>query len=275
MHARPPNDPRVEGAWLLSASLKIAFGVARPGAPRTWYEITGYGFPSAHALVTLVGCGWLAWALRRTVSYRVRATAYVGAAIVAALAGVARVVLNAHWLSDVLAGFAIGVVWLNVVLLVAVSPERPAPGRSGSVRWMAPVLALGMALAAGLTVPVRGIGQPAQVISVFYVVNQSGRDVRLRVLADDREVLALDLPAAAPAPGSARVMPPPGPHPARELKVALPAATEWLEAQEVRSGLTRRVDVRDFATRGLGFRIIIGASEILIAQDYYPIRRGP
>jgi undecaprenyl-diphosphatase len=108
-------------AWILSAGLKMAFGVVRPGSHQTWYEITGYGFPSAHTLVAVVGYGLLAVALGRNARPAVRAALYAGALVFAALTGAARLVLDVHWLSDVAAGFAIGVVWLNLVRLVAVA----------------------------------------------------------------------------------------------------------------------------------------------------------
>jgi membrane-associated phospholipid phosphatase len=44
--------------------------------------------------------------------------------VVAAATGAARVLLNAHWLSDVAGGLAVGVLWLGVVML-AVSGREP------------------------------------------------------------------------------------------------------------------------------------------------------
>lgn len=107
------------GAWVLSAVLKMQIEVLRPAAQASRHEITGYGFPSSHTLVTLVVCGLLAWAIGKESTPRVRVLMYGGAAAVAVLAGVARIVLNAHWTSDVLAGFAIATVWLNLVILGA------------------------------------------------------------------------------------------------------------------------------------------------------------
>lgn len=107
------------GAWLLHGALKLAFRVPRPGAPKTDYAISGYGFPSGHTLVTVAACGLLAWVLGRRTSPNIRLALYAGAATLAGLAGAARVIQGAHWLSDVVAGLAVGVIWLNLVILFA------------------------------------------------------------------------------------------------------------------------------------------------------------
>jgi membrane-associated phospholipid phosphatase len=104
-------------AWLVSVGLKILFGVPRPAHAHTLHAISGYGFPSAHALVAMVACGLLAWSAARGARGPVRAALYTAAGMLAAGAGLSRVILDAHWLSDVIAGLAVGVLWLNAVLL--------------------------------------------------------------------------------------------------------------------------------------------------------------
>ncbi|HEV8677151.1 MAG TPA: phosphatase PAP2 family protein [Methylomirabilota bacterium] len=118
-------------AWLVSAGLKLTFGIPRPGHGRTLYAISGYGFPSAHALVAVVGCGLLAWSIAAGAPALVRRGVYAGAGAVAAGAGISRVVLDAHWLSDVIAGLALGVIWLNAVLLAVAHVRNPAREQPG------------------------------------------------------------------------------------------------------------------------------------------------
>ena len=113
-------------AWALTGFLKLAFGVARPAAGRPRWAITGYGFPSGHAVVTVVACGLLALVVGRQASPGVRLLLGLIVAAVAAAVAAARVVLNAHWLSDVAAGLAAGTLWLGVVILAASWRERPA-----------------------------------------------------------------------------------------------------------------------------------------------------
>lgn len=109
-------------AWGLSALLKLAFGVPRPRVHEPSGVLGNYGFPSGHALVTLVACGLIAWALGRRASRPARIALLLGAWVAAILAGVARVLLNAHWPSDVAAGLAIGAAWLQFVMAIAEQP---------------------------------------------------------------------------------------------------------------------------------------------------------
>jgi membrane-associated phospholipid phosphatase len=116
-------------AWLLSAGLKLLFGVNRPRAHHSFYDISRYGFPSAHVLVTIVACGLLAWVFGRDASRPVRVVLYLGACAVAVGSGLARMILDAHWLSDVVAGFAVGLMWLTLVTSVLArrcDPRHPA-----------------------------------------------------------------------------------------------------------------------------------------------------
>lgn len=99
-------------AWLVSGLLKVGFHVARPRSS------LGYGFPSGHALVTVVGCGLLLWTLAHLQGTSPRfSRCCTGAIAIGLIAGAARVVLDAHWVSDVIAGVAIGSVWLSLVVV--------------------------------------------------------------------------------------------------------------------------------------------------------------
>ena len=109
-------------AWVLSGVLKLAFRVPRPHS-------STLGFPSGHVLVAVVGCGLVAWALGRFAGCRTRRILYGAAGATALLSGAARVILDAHWVSDVIGGLAAGTVWLNLVILIALrfSPEEHQP----------------------------------------------------------------------------------------------------------------------------------------------------
>jgi undecaprenyl-diphosphatase len=113
------------GAWGLVSLLKLVFAVRRPGAPSVDHAITGYGFPSAHTLVATVACGLLAWVLTRRRGGSARAAGYAAAFAAAAAAGASRVVLGVHWTSDVVAGLAMGILWLALVVAVAERWDRP------------------------------------------------------------------------------------------------------------------------------------------------------
>lgn len=113
-------------AWGLVAVLKLGFAVARPKPGRPTYAITGYGFPSGHAFVVVVACGLAAWVAGRHASPGVRLLLGLGVVLVAGLSATSRVILNAHWLSDVAAGISGGAVWLGLVILAASARRAPA-----------------------------------------------------------------------------------------------------------------------------------------------------
>jgi undecaprenyl-diphosphatase len=97
------------GAWALSGLLKVTFAVSLPRS------MDKYGFPSGHTLVTLVAVGLMIYILTRSTPGRVRAPWYTLAVAVSLLSGTSRMVLAAHWLSDVLAAVAVGAVWLGLL----------------------------------------------------------------------------------------------------------------------------------------------------------------
>ena len=97
------------GAWAFSGLLKVTFAVHRPGS------IDRFGFPSGHTLVTLVAAGLMIYILTRSSRGRMRAAWYALAVAVALLSGASRVVLGAHWVSDVAGAVAIGTVWLGLL----------------------------------------------------------------------------------------------------------------------------------------------------------------
>jgi undecaprenyl-diphosphatase len=110
------------GAWALAALLKLAFAVPRPSAASAVHALTAYGFPSGHVLVTTVACGLGGRVLGREVRPVVRGALLLTGLAVVGLTAAARVVLNAHWLSDVAGGAAMGLAWLATILL-AVGPH--------------------------------------------------------------------------------------------------------------------------------------------------------
>lgn len=123
--------------WLLAAAWVV--GVAGAGLSVRWIkqqlererpEIRwvleqGYSFPSGHSAGTVVCYGLLTWVL--LTMYRIpHARWWVG--LVGALVlgvGLSRVLLGAHYVSDVLAGWLLGLAWLGLVIGTAqIARER-------------------------------------------------------------------------------------------------------------------------------------------------------
>jgi len=102
----------VAGAEILDQVLKYIFHRVRPQAFFGLAEPMGYSFPSGHALVSCTFFGVLAaMAAARTSSRTRRVMYYALAAVLVAAVGFSRIYLGVHYPTDVLAGYAAGVVW--------------------------------------------------------------------------------------------------------------------------------------------------------------------
>ena len=115
----------VPGAALLNALLKHAFRRARPTFADPLLVLTTYSFPSGHAMAATVLYGLLAVsAMRHLRQGRSRMLVASVAGVVIVLVSFSRLYLGVHYLSDVLGGMAVGVVWLLMCLTAAESVRR-------------------------------------------------------------------------------------------------------------------------------------------------------
>lgn len=105
------------GAGVLVLILKAAFPRDRPSFADPYvYEPTS-SFPSGHALGSLVAYGMLAYLLLTLLrSYAARVTVVIAGISLILAIGITRLYLGAHYLTDVLAGFAAGTVWLTATI---------------------------------------------------------------------------------------------------------------------------------------------------------------
>lgn len=118
------------GAWLLQRTIKLLTQVPRPPATDAVGVFSGYAFPSGHATDATAVYGMLAVLLAAALPRRsAKAAVWTVAVVVVGLVGLSRIYLGGHWLTDVLAGFAIGAAWSTSLLVVlmgtdgAISPE--------------------------------------------------------------------------------------------------------------------------------------------------------
>jgi membrane-associated phospholipid phosphatase len=106
------------GASLVFRLLKVLFDRGRPPLADHLVVETNESLPSGHATMSTVVIGTivvLAWAGRGVLARAamvVAATAWIGAV------GATRVYLGVHWVSDVLAGWAVGAAWLALCVTV-------------------------------------------------------------------------------------------------------------------------------------------------------------
>ncbi len=110
---------------LLVPVMKYAFGLQRPDASGRLLDVSGPAFPSGHAALALAAYALLAYLLGRDGSRAVRVSALVAALAVAVLVGISRLVLGVHWLSDVLAGYALATVAVSLAILVVENMRAP------------------------------------------------------------------------------------------------------------------------------------------------------
>ena len=112
------------GGAVLNLVLKAIFHRARPAVSIEFHPASP-SFPSGHAMNAMVTYGLLGlWAARAYPAYRwsvITLTAFL-----IALIGFARVYLGVHYLSDVAAGYSVGIVWLTTCILAARIDEAVA-----------------------------------------------------------------------------------------------------------------------------------------------------
>ncbi|MEV4714687.1 phosphatase PAP2 family protein [Micromonospora sp. NPDC049374] len=100
------------GALLLDPSVKSLVGRLRPVVEVPVAIAPGNSFPSGHALGSMVVYGALLLVFLPAVRYRKLFTAAIALLVVAI--GVTRIALGVHCLTDVLAGWLLGALWLSV-----------------------------------------------------------------------------------------------------------------------------------------------------------------
>jgi undecaprenyl-diphosphatase len=107
------------GSQLVVALLKDWFDRARPDLGSAVPLPGSAAFPSGHAMAGAASLGALAvLASERLPSHRGRVWLWSIVAILAMAVGLSRIALNVHFVTDVLAGWCLGIAWLAACLLV-------------------------------------------------------------------------------------------------------------------------------------------------------------
>lgn len=107
----------IAGNGLLNTLIKHIFERVRPVHDASIATATGWSFPSGHSSGSLVTYGIIAYVLVRVLPERWRLTVIVAATLIALTTASSRVFLRVHFASDVLAGLALGTVWLVACIL--------------------------------------------------------------------------------------------------------------------------------------------------------------
>jgi membrane-associated phospholipid phosphatase len=104
------------GVEALNAGLKLAFHRPRPRL--AYVHLDTYSFPSGHAAGAAAIYGVLIFLIARRGRPRLWAACSLVFLVIGSVIGFSRLYLEAHYLSDVLAGFSVGVLWLSACLLI-------------------------------------------------------------------------------------------------------------------------------------------------------------
>jgi undecaprenyl-diphosphatase len=103
------------GAEVVNAGLKLAFH--RPRPELAFLHLDTYSFPSGHSTVATATFGAIAFLVWPRLSTARRRVAVVTTAVcIVGLVAFSRLYLGVHYLSDVLAGLALGASWLSLCL---------------------------------------------------------------------------------------------------------------------------------------------------------------
>jgi len=183
------------GAVALTTGLKGAIARPRPPAELRAVAESGYGLPSGHALGSTV----VLFALAEYLDVGRRRTRYAAAAVVVTVVAVSRVGIGVHFPVDVVAGVAVGGVYLALV-----SWEGPDAEVAFSAALT--VAVVGVALGSDYRLP-EAVGLPLGGYVAYHAA--ADRYDFSDLLRDQNAVLVVLLPAVAAgmvAPAGTRVL---------------------------------------------------------------------
>lgn len=105
------------GGMLLNVLLKTIFHRVRPESAAEFHQVS-WSFPSGHAMTSIIVYSLVAqWAARDYPAYR--REIWTAAVALIAIIGFSRVYLGVHYISDVVAGYSAGFVWLVACVTAA------------------------------------------------------------------------------------------------------------------------------------------------------------
>lgn len=108
----------ISGWWILQYFIKLL--IQRPRPENALIVIpNNYSFPSGHAIMAVIFFLLLIYIFKDEMKTSKIRIFFIILNIFAFLfIGLSRIYLNVHWMSDVLAGFVLGIIWVTFVILV-------------------------------------------------------------------------------------------------------------------------------------------------------------
>ena len=118
------------GSELLTIAGKYAFARDRPST--ALFQESLYSFPSGHATIAVAFYGFVLYTFfQETPSFRSKLNLFFIALIVVMLIGMSRIYFGVHYVSDVLAGYLVGAMWM--VIGIALSEWQRCYETSGKL----------------------------------------------------------------------------------------------------------------------------------------------
>lgn len=122
------------GNALLNRMLKLVFERERPEHDSALAQVHGFSFPSGHSSSALVAWGMLAYLALRLLPARWHMPAWALASAMVFSIAASRVMLQVHYLSDVLAGLCSGGAWLTLCVATLESLRLRGPSPTNTER---------------------------------------------------------------------------------------------------------------------------------------------
>lgn len=112
------------GSVCMMLLLKLFFSRPRPLTPLL-QEVKGFSFPSGHSMSAMTFYGLIIYLVYKNVTLPwLRWTLILVLSLFIVAIGFSRIYLRVHYTSDVLAGFAIGLIWLVISISVMAGIEK-------------------------------------------------------------------------------------------------------------------------------------------------------
>lgn len=123
----------IAGAGALYDVIKPLVGRMRPPVALQYGRPdTDWSFPSGHATQSASFYAMLAVVLTTWIWPRRRLVVSLGAAFIVAIVAGSRLYLGVHWLTDVLAGLALGLAWVSILMCFRAGASSPSGSGSPS-----------------------------------------------------------------------------------------------------------------------------------------------
>ncbi len=134
----------IAGVAAMTEALKAYTAVARP--PSLDASAQGFAFPSGHASISIAVYGFLAVAIARELRSNWHWLPYSSAVFLVVAISFSRLYLGAHWFSDILGGWSLGLAW---VALMGIA-YRQHPAEHVPAKLFAPMALASLLLVVGL-----------------------------------------------------------------------------------------------------------------------------